>query len=319
MADYNVSRPGQVNLAGDALALFLKVWSGEVLTAFESVNVTMDKHTVRTIASGKQASFPAFGKITAHYHQVGTELVGTKMAGNEVLISIDDLLVSDVSLAKIDEAMAHFDYRSPITIGMGRALSKQMDTHVLQQGLLAARASNVITGLPGGSIVYEGTADFLADGVALAKGLFEAATILDEKDVPDEDRYAYVRPRQYAALVQNTDLINKDIGGAGVYSENKVWKVAGLTIVKTNNLPNTVVANSTVAAGTGNKYAGDFSKTAALVMTKEAVGTVKLLDMATETEYSVGKQGNLFVSKYAVGHGVLRPECAVELRADVAP
>lgn len=36
-------------------ALFLKVFSGEVLTAFANKTVTMDKHMVRTIASGKSA------------------------------------------------------------------------------------------------------------------------------------------------------------------------------------------------------------------------------------------------------------------------
>lgn len=44
--------PGQVNGAGDRLALFLKVFAGEVLTAFSRSAVTMDKHIVRTIQNG---------------------------------------------------------------------------------------------------------------------------------------------------------------------------------------------------------------------------------------------------------------------------
>ena len=47
--------------------------------------------------------------------------------------------------------------------------------------------------------------------------------------------------------------------------------------------------------------------------TKEAIGTVKLLDLATESDYQIERQGSLFVAKYAMGHGVLRPECAVEV------
>lgn len=39
----------------DDNALFLKVYSGEVLTAFAETAVTADKHNVRTIASGKSA------------------------------------------------------------------------------------------------------------------------------------------------------------------------------------------------------------------------------------------------------------------------
>lgn len=37
---------------GDKLALFLKVFGGEVLTAFTRTSVTMNKHIVRSIKSG---------------------------------------------------------------------------------------------------------------------------------------------------------------------------------------------------------------------------------------------------------------------------
>lgn len=55
MADAIVSRLGQVNGAGDADALFLKVFAGEVLTSFEKKNVMMGKHQIRTISNGKSA------------------------------------------------------------------------------------------------------------------------------------------------------------------------------------------------------------------------------------------------------------------------
>ena len=72
--------------------------------------------------------------------------------------------------------------------------------------------------------------------------------------------------------------------------------------------------------GGGEGYEGDFSALAGansakgfLAGTKEAIGTVKLLDLATESEYQIQRQGTLFVAKYAMGHGVLRPECAVKV------
>jgi hypothetical protein len=45
----------------------------------------------------------------------------------------------------------------------------------------------------------------------------------------------------------------------------------------------------------------------------DAVGTVKLMDLAMEAEYQTRFQGTLMVARYAVGHGILRPECAVEI------
>ena len=46
---------------------------------------------------------------------------------------------------------------------------------------------------------------------------------------------------------------------------------------------------------------------------KSAIGTVKLLDLAVESEYSMSKQSHLMLAKYAMGHGILRPEAAVSI------
>jgi len=55
MANATVSNLGQANTSGDTQALFLKVFAGEVLTAYEEACVTSDKHTVRAISSGESA------------------------------------------------------------------------------------------------------------------------------------------------------------------------------------------------------------------------------------------------------------------------
>lgn len=52
MANATVSRIGQANASGDAQALFLVKYAGEVLEQFDAKNVFVDKHTVRTIESG---------------------------------------------------------------------------------------------------------------------------------------------------------------------------------------------------------------------------------------------------------------------------
>jgi hypothetical protein len=84
-------------------------------------------------------------------------------------------------------------------------------------------------------------------------------------------------------------------------------------VVKTNHLPATVI-DTGPEAGTNARYAGDFSKTIGLIMHRSAVGTVKLMDLSTEADYDMRRQGTLMVAKYAVGHGILRPESAVELQ-----
>ncbi|MRN66402.1 phage capsid protein [Brucella sp. 10RB9213] len=321
MSDANVTRLGQINGSGDVDATFAKIYAGEVLTAFETATVMADRHLTRSIDHGKSAAFPATGLIDAYYHTPGKELLGQKVNQNEVLIHIDDLLVSDAYFANIDEAKNHYDMRSIVTTEQGRKLAKVMDRHILQVGVLAARATNAIPELPGGSVIkptesgMPNSADFRGNGDHLAAALFAAAASFDEKDVPEEDRYCFVRPQQYYKLVQAEKTINRDFGGAGAYSDGKVYRVAGIEIVKTNNLPSTNITEGT-EAGTAERYAGDFSNTVALIMQKQAVGTVKLLDLGLDAGYDPFRQAHFVISKYAVGHGILRPQASIEISAD---
>ena len=74
MANATPTRLGQNLATGDANALFLKIFSGEVLSAFGRENQMMNMTTVRNIQNGKSASFPVTGKITADYHTAGNEI-----------------------------------------------------------------------------------------------------------------------------------------------------------------------------------------------------------------------------------------------------
>ena len=303
------SPPGQVNGAGASDALFLKQFAGESLTAFRETNVMAPRHMVRTIANGKSAQFPATWKAAAAYHTPGTLLIGQVINSNERVITIDDLLVADVFIANIDEAKAHWDFRSEYSYQAGAALAKKFDKNLQQLVGLAARASATVTGGNGGTQLTNATAR--SSGDSLASSLMDAAQALDEKDVPSEDRFCAVLPDQYYNLVNGTSkAINRDYtsGQNGGVDSGMILRVAGFEIVKTNNLPSTNVNTGPAA------YQGDFTNTAALCWHRSAVGTVKLLDLAVEMDYLIQYQGTLLVAKYCLGHGILRPESAVEVK-----
>ena len=112
MSNATVSRIGQVNGANDVNALFLQVWSGEVLATFMRENTMLGMTQVRSISSGKSAQFPVIGTTSASYHTPGNEILGTSIKHNEKTVNIDDLLVSSAFIANLDEAKNHYDVRS---------------------------------------------------------------------------------------------------------------------------------------------------------------------------------------------------------------
>jgi len=303
-----VSNLGQANGAGDVTANFVKVATGEILTAFSRTVEYADKHMTRSISEGKSASFPVTGRTSgARYHTPGDQVLGTVAKFNERVITIDDLLLTDYFTANIFEAMNHFETRSEMTKQLGEELAQAYDRNVARTIILASRGSAVVDGLPGGGSLTN--ANFLTDSDAMAAAFFDAAAVFDDKYIPAGDRWGALKPVQYYALAQNKNVINKDWDGRGSYAEGSVVKIADIPVFKSLNLPN----GQTISTGPA-KYQGDFSKTAGVIFHKGAAGTVKLLDVALESEYMVSRQGTLIVAKYAVGHGQLRPECAIELK-----
>jgi len=314
MSNAVVSRLGQVNGANDVNALFLKVWSGEVLATFQRENKMLGMTNVRTISSGKSAQFPVIGTTSASYHTPGNEILGTSVKHAEKTINIDDLLVSSAFIANIDEAKNHYDVRSTYTSEMGRALANTVDKNLLQLAVLSAQASATITGGSGGTEITD--ADANTNATSLIASIFECAQALDEKDVPSEDRFCVVKPDIYYQIVQNDKILNRDFGanGNGVYSDGTVIKVAGINIVKSNTAVTAYADNSSAVSGTNNTYNVDAQHVVATVFHRSAIGTVKLMDLGMESEYDLRRQGSLMVAKMALGHGILRPESATLIK-----
>lgn len=367
----SVSRLGQANQAGDADALFLKVFSGEIITTFEKNNVMMPLHRVRTIQSGKSATFPTTGVASAGYHTpgesvlsqgtTGTTLYGSTASGsysssststvegsngitakylskfnhNEKIVYIDDVLLSSVFVADIDEMKNHYDVRSVYSTEIGRALAYAADKNLIRTVIAGARKTTDRFG--GSSTDYLGSRIQLSSSgysavtdAEIITGLFTAAEKMDNAGVPQDDRFAVLTPNAYYKLIQGqSDAINRDYNdNNGSVASGVVFRVAGIQILKSPNLPSADESTnqSTLHGAAGIKndvngvtdagYSGlNYSTTRGIVFHREAVATVKLMDLSLETDYITERLGTLMLAKYAMGHNILREECCYELYA----
>ena len=324
MANATTSRLGLVNNTGtDFNELFLKVFSGEVLTSFAENNIFNESmHTVRTIANGKSAQFPVLGTATAAYHTVGTPLVGAnQIKANEKIISIDDLLISQAFISSLDEMKNHYDVRQTYSSELGKALARTYDQNVAKVIANASRASTNLSGGNGGvvlTLASGNTASANVTGDELAAAIYDIAQTFDERDIPPTDRFCVLPPAEYYKLAESaTRTVDVDFnpGGNGSFASGRVQMIAGIPVMMSNNVPQSNVGSN--PSGANNTYSGDDSKTLGLVFHKSAVGTVKLQDMTTEisgSDYGIMYQGTLLVAKYALGHGILRPEAAATIK-----
>jgi HK97 family phage major capsid protein len=338
MADIgaNIPRAGSVDNGSDKDALFLQVFSGEVLSAFEEANVMRELHTVRTISEGKSASFPVTGVAGAAYLTAGEDIYNgtdhlSKIKHSEKVITIDDLLVSSTFIADIDSLRNHFDLRSIYSNELGKALAKRFDLAVMKT-LVAGAGAGTATDQPAGISITGFGAFSAATGEKVVDAIVDIAQKLDENDIPDDgDRFAVLPPELYYLLISDASgniALNKDYGGVGSIAQGNVPMVAGIKIFKSNHVKDIAVADASqiqdddnaknnpfddAGASATNGYNADLSTLRFIGGHKSSVGTVKLLDLATDMDYSVQRQGTLLVAKYAMGHNFLRQGACVKV------
>jgi hypothetical protein len=208
-------------------------------------------------------------------------------------------------------------------------------------------------------INLNGAANRNARGELIVENLYKACQALDEKDAPKDGRIVVLSPGAYYDLLNSDRAINTDWNGGGgangTFKGNNVLSVAGFTVKTSNNLgaasygqtysgianqsattrgerPNYINgqdgSTGAAAAGTNDYYqdeqgnASSVGNLFGLCFTKEAVGTVALKDLnmqMTGAEYKAMTQSTMMVASYAVGHGILRPDCAVSLLHDGNP
>jgi hypothetical protein len=279
----------------------------------------------RTLKNGKSMQFIFTGRMQAGYHTPGTPILGSgDPPVAEKTIIVDDLLISSAFVYDLDETLAHYDLRGEISKKIGYALAEAYDKKIFRMIAKSAREAHPITSSPGpepgGSVIQLGVQKEF-DAQALVDGFFEAASILDEKNVPNVGRCAVLSPRQYYALISQVDsnILNRDYGNTAgdLQSGSGLYQIAGINIKRSNNLPFLAGTVSSVS-GENNNYSGDFSTHCGLIYHKDAAGVVEAIGpqvQVTSGDVSVLYQGDVIVGRMAMGCGTLNPAAAIELQS----
>jgi hypothetical protein len=306
-------------------ATYLKLFSGEMIKAYESQAIAKGTVQTRTLRNGRSLQFIYTGRMQAEYHTPGTPILGSgDPPVAEKTILMDDLLVSSAFLYDLDETLSHYSLRSEISAKIGHALAEAYDKKIFRSIALAARQQHPITAAPGpepgGSVINLG-ANNAFNAQNLVDAFFEAASILDEKNVPTQGRTAVLSPRQYYALVSqvDTNILNRDYGATSgsLNSGEGLYEIAGIQIRRSNNLP---FDAGTVARvnGENNDYSGNFTGHCGLIYGRDAAGVVEAIGPSVQTtggDVKAMYQGDLIIGRLAMGCDWLNPAAAIELTA----
>jgi hypothetical protein len=320
-----VSSTAGTNAYDTKYATYLKLFSGELFKAYESATIARDTVQRRTLKNGKSLQFIFTGRMTAGYHTPGTPILGSgDPPVAEKTIVCDDLLVSSAFVYDLDETLAHYSLRGEISKKIGHALAEAYDKKIFRMIAKAAREAHPITAAPGpepgGSIIQLGVQKEF-DAQALVDAFFEAASILDEKNLPKTGRTAVLSPRQYYALISqvDTNILYREFGNTqgSMNTGEGLYEIAGIQIKRSNNLP-FLAGNVAAVTGENNNYSGDFTNHCGLIYQKDAAGVVEAIGPQVQTtsgDVSVLYQGDVILGRLAMGCGTLNPAAAIELQS----
>ena len=254
--------------AGVDAKLWLPIWSGEVLHAYDEYKSFEPMVTAKTISSGREMQFPITGTVGLEpAWAAGAELVGGEnaTAGN-FAVSLDARpMAAHFELDNVDLMITQWEYRQELARQAGQTLAnardKQIGAFIAGAGVVAKTGADPRAGL---SLPAPGVITGLTDDATAALEVLEAIEdfIVDcqENSVPVGPTYCAVSPRLFQQIrrlgvaeststpdVQSMQPMFGGVAAAGglgapftqcLNSLSDSLRYMGVTIVKSNHIPN---------------------------------------------------------------------------------
>lgn len=298
-----------------------KLWSDEVIATYKK-NLVVANLVTKINHKGKKGNtiyIPKPARKEATAKATDTSVTLTAQTNSVLTVTIDKHFEYSTLIEDIAAVQALGSMRKFITDDAGHALSKIVDTHIMDK----AAALNGGDGAIGASgwdkaQVWDATSGVLADwarGGAGNGSSFGAAggdkairaliEKLDLADVPMDDRCLIITPRQYSDLLGiNRFTEQQFIGSGDAIRTGKVGMVYGVEVFVTNNLPTTQCATNNVVHDIG------------LIIHKEALVLAEQVGIRTQTQYKQEYLADLLTADTLYGVSEYRDEAGFAFVTD---
>lgn len=343
----NVAAATSGGSAGDN-KLWLPLWSGEVINAYDQYNMFENMVTTKTIAGGFSYEFPITGTVNLKASwSAGEELLGgADSASKTFKVNLDARpMAAHFETDNIDLLITQWDYRSELARQSGLTLANTRDRQ-LAIALTAACALAPITDDPRGSdfttnafqapwhVNEDATAASLASVseshcLRVLAGIEDYLVKCQENDIAVGNVYCVVTPKVFQTIralgipratnaFGNNPLFTGGVayGGAGANPAvgmnmmTDILEYMGVKIVKSNHLPKTNLNANAAANIGGSKYNLNANglNLFGVIFQPEAVAGLSLQGMKVDTVQDVRRNTQFTVASMLKGTGVIRPE-----------
>lgn len=222
------------------------VWSAMLLKQFDRVHVaakgTNKDYEGDIKGYGSSVRINAIGDITVSSYTRNTDITAAEEIDmtNQVL-NIDQGDVIHFGVDDLDKAQARADFMSRASQRATYALSQQTDYFLF---------TTIANGVSSANTLTAATIGLAAGEKSILEQLATMQVNLDEQDVPEDGRVAFLPPWTEAMLRLDERFTGFNTGDAqGPLKGTPIGRAMGFTIYKSNNLPR---ASGSPIAGTGS-------------------------------------------------------------------
>lgn len=337
-------------LAG-ANKLWLSIWSGETIHAYDEYNMFESLVESRVISNGVSMEFPVTGTIALKAAwEAGQELVGssTDSASTTFAVKLDKRpIAAHFEIDNVDLMQTQWEFRSELARQAGLTLANARDKQISAYIARAAMEPTLTSdprALPAGPVFLSPNFDDLGATINTAASQSARATAALEALKACEDFVVYLQTINaptdgvYLAVTPRAFQDIRALGVANTLASAQnmqpmfggVAQAGGLGAALTqglNNLTDTLQYMGVTIIKSNHLPVSNFSgigearynltfATAGIVgllFQKSCVASLKLQGLKVDTVDDVRRNTTFTVASMMAGTGVLRPECAAVL------
>lgn len=328
------------SVAGSDAKLWLPIWSGEVLHAYDEYNMFEGRVTTQTIASGREKQFPITGTVGLKSAWAAGEYLygGTDATAGNFAVSLDSRpMAAYFELDNIDLMITQWEYRQELARQAGLTLANTRDKQIAN--FIAGAASVPLTAADPRSLSLPVPFDLSAVGTIAENSAEEALEVLQaieefnvecqENDVPMGTAFCAVPPKLFQAIrrlgvaesqAQAHNMqpmfggvaMAGGLGGGlkdGMASIQDSLVYMGATIIKSNHVP-TVNYGADTVGEERYEIAGATAAVRGLIWMPDCVAALRKTGLVVDTEDDVRRNTTFTVASMLSGTGILKPELA---------
>ena len=294
-----------------------ELWSDDTIVAYKA-NLVVGNLVSKISHNGQKGSvihIPAPSRGSASAKAATTQVTLIAETAGKIDVTIDQHYEYSRLIEDIVEVQALDSMRRFYTDDAGYALAKQVDwaLHLRGTGFQGGTYAAVDLGVPAvydAALVGDGVTPWATTTVGNAvdltdQGIRNLIQLLDDADVPQDNRYLVVPPSQRNALMGIARFTEQafvgEVGGQNTIRNGKIGDVYGVEVYVSTSCP--VVDDAD----------GDLDQRAAMLFHRDALVFAEQMSVRSQTQYKQEWLSDLLTSDTIYGTAELRNDAGVAI------